>query len=179
MGAGKSTTGPILAARLGWRFVDADRHLEQQTGLTIADYFSSMGEAEFRRVEAEVVSQLHRERELVLALGGGAIESESTRRLLSDSLDTCVVFLKAPLEVLIDRCEQQPQAAVRPLLGQRDAVARRFHSRQRHYETAHITVETDSLPPIQVADLILDRLQDGPFSLPAPIAAGQTKAGQI
>jgi shikimate kinase len=142
------------------------------------------GEAEFRRVEAEVVAHLHREQQLVLALGGGAIECESTRQLLSGSPDTCVVFLKAPLEVLLDRCERQPDASIRPLLGQRDALAQRFRSRQRHYETAHFTVETNGLPPLEVAGLILGRLREGSFSLPEPVEAAQgntekIKAGHI
>jgi shikimate kinase len=179
MGAGKSTTGPILATRLGWRFIDADRHIEEKTGLTVADFFSSQGEAEFRRVEAEVVADLHREQELVLALGGGAIENESTRRLLSTSSDTCMIFLRAPLEVLMDRCARQSNGATRPLLSQRDMLARRFHSRQRHYETAHISVDTQGLPPLNVAELILERLQEGPFSLPAPVDSGEIKAGHI
>src|SRR5271165_6116012 len=88
MGAGKSTAGPILAERLGWRFLDADYYLQDQAGATIAELFSTLGEAEFRRMEAEVFAKLHRQRDLVLALGGGAIESESTRSLLQQSNET-------------------------------------------------------------------------------------------
>src|SRR5271155_1436684 len=123
MGAGKSTAGPILAERLGWRFIDADIYLQNRKGSTIADLFSNHGETAFRRMEAEVFSELHGERDLVLALGGGAIESESTRFLLRQSNDTCVVFLNAPLEILIDRCEKQIGAAIRPVLRQRDALS--------------------------------------------------------
>jgi len=158
MGAGKSTVGPILAERLGWRFIDADHYLQNRNGTTIGDLFSTHGEAAFRRMEAEVFAELHRERDLVLALGGGAIESESTRFLLRQSNDTCVVFLNAPLEILIDRCEKQIGAAIRPVLRQRDALSQRFHSRLPHYEQAHVTVDTEDLHPDNVVDRILRQL---------------------
>lgn len=158
MGAGKSTVGPILAERLGWRFADSDHHLQARAGMAIAELFSTVGEAHFRRMEAEAVAELHREGGLVLALGGGAIESEATRSLLARSSDTFVVFLKAPLKVLIERCENQPDAAVRPVLRQRDTLAERFQARLPHYERAHLTVETKGLSAEAVADSILDSL---------------------
>jgi len=164
MGAGKSTIGPLLAQRLGWRFVDSDYRLEEKTGARIADLFSELGEPEFRRIEAQLVAELHRDRELVLALGGGAMESESTRLMIAEASDTCVVFLKAPLEILIERCEQQPDAAIRPILNQRNLLDQRFRSRQRHYESAHITVETHGESPATVVDSILKKLQES-FSL--------------
>lgn len=160
MGAGKSTAGPILAERLGWRFIDADQYLQNRTGTTIADLFSSRGEAAFRQMEAETFADLHEERDLVLALGGGAIESESTRSLLEQSRDTCVVFLNAPLHVLISRCDQQPDAAIRPVLRERDALGERFRSRLPHYRRAHITVDTEGLHPTKVVDRILCQLAE-------------------
>ncbi len=167
MGAGKSTVGPILASRLGWRFVDADRHLQNKTGATIADLFLHHGEAGFRKMEAEVFAELHQQHRLVLALGGGAIETDSTRSLLAGSPGTCVVFLKAPLEVLVERCENQPDSAIRPILRQRETLSARFQARQRHYERAHITVNTENVPPGEVADQILKCLSESAFAMQA------------
>jgi shikimate kinase len=155
MGAGKSTTGPILAQRLGWRFVDADHQLQAQTQSTIADLFDRLGEPAFRQMETVVVARLLKQRDVVVSLGGGAIETGSTRSLLGQLSGTCVVFLKAPLEVLIDRCERQEDAALRPVLKQREALDERFRSRLPHYEKAHITVETEDLAPNAVVDRIL------------------------
>jgi len=166
MGAGKSTAGPILAERLGWRFIDADHYLQNQRDATIADLFSNLGEAAFRQIEAEVFAELHRERDLVLALGGGAIESASTRSMLQQSRDTCVVFLNAPLEVLIERCDKQPDASIRPVLRQRDALSQRFHSRLPHYQRAHITVETEGLHPDEVVDRILHQVAENFPAMP-------------
>jgi shikimate kinase len=160
MGAGKSTLGPILAERLGWDFVDADRQLESETQTTIAHLFTSLGEPAFRKMEAENVTRLLGRKETVIALGGGAVETPDTRSLLTNVSETCVIFLRAPLEVLIERCEQQPDAAVRPVLSQREALRQRFLSRLPHYETAHLTVDTEGLNPQFVADEILRQMVD-------------------
>jgi shikimate kinase len=160
MGAGKSTIGPLLANRLSWRFIDADHYLQEKTGATIPELFSRLGEAEFRRLEAEAFTELHRETELVLALGGGAVETESTRALLANAENTHVVFLKASFDTLIERCERQTAAVARPLLQQRGNLSHRFHARLRYYEQAHTTITTEGLDPHAVVDRILNVLVD-------------------
>jgi len=147
-----------LAERLGWHFADADHELESEAGATIAHLFSTLGEPAFRRMEAQVVARLCTTTATVVALGGGAIETESTRSLLSNSLDTYVVFLQAPLEILLDRCERQPDAAVRPVLRQREALQQRFHARLPHYQSAHLTLDTEGLDPDSVVETLLRKL---------------------
>ena len=71
-GCGKSTVGELLAARLGWEFVDADAVIEQRAGKTIREIFEDSGEPEFRRIERDVMSELLQRAELVIAAGGGA-----------------------------------------------------------------------------------------------------------
>ncbi len=166
MGAGKSTLGPILAGRLGWTFVDADLELESEAGSTIAELFTTVGEPAFRRMEAEVVARLLARPESVIALGGGAVESEATRSLLTNSPGTCMVFLRAPLEVLIDRCERQPDAAVRPILRRRDDVRQRFRARLPLYESAHITVDTEGLTPQTVTGNLLQQMLEASYVIP-------------
>lgn len=174
MGAGKSTTGPILAERLGWRFVDADHYLQTKTGFTISELFIQQGEPAFRQMEAEVFAELHRDEELVIALGGGAVETEATRSLLEQASDSCVVFLRAPLEVLIERCEKQPDAAVRPVLRRRDTLSQRFHARLPYYERSHIVVDTEGLHPRIVVDRILLQLAANSVALPFTLKAMAT-----
>src|ERR1700728_1331163 len=82
MGAGKSTVGAILAQELGWRFIDLDEVIEATSQRTVAEIFRDHGEADFRRREQQAVQQLSDEEEIVLALGGGTVENESTRSLL-------------------------------------------------------------------------------------------------
>jgi shikimate kinase len=158
MGAGKSTVGALLAQQLRWRFLDADRVLEDRTGAPIADIFAQQGETAFRALESELVRELVREHHLVLAVGGGAVETEAIRNALLQSPETCVVFLKAPLEIMISRCEQQPGAAIRPVLNDRERLRSRFASRLPHYENAHLVIETASLTVQETSQQILDAI---------------------
>ncbi len=104
MGAGKSTVGAILAREMGWQFIDLDDVIEATSQRTIAEIFRDYGEADFRRREREAVEQLSNQEQIVLALGGGAVEDESIRSLLLHPPDNCLVFLEAPLPELLARC---------------------------------------------------------------------------
>jgi shikimate kinase/3-dehydroquinate synthase len=85
MGAGKSTFGAQVAKRLGRRLVDLDRELERSLGQTVQEVFTQRGEAEFRVLEAEAALEtLANSRPAVVALGGGAVETESVRRALQE-----------------------------------------------------------------------------------------------
>ena len=96
MGAGKSTLGPGLAARLGREFVSVDAHVEAQTGKSVAELFSERGEAAFRGLEEQAAAELLGRRSLaVVELGGGALASSATRAALAEHafalrLDTSV-----------------------------------------------------------------------------------------
>jgi shikimate kinase len=164
MGAGKSTIGQLLAQRLGWRFVDTDAVIEARTGVTIARIFADQGEQAFRALEAGAVRDHAQADELVLALGGGAIEFEDTREALSQLDETFVVFLDAPLEVMVARCLSQPGAAERPVLRDRERLTARLAARLPHYRRAHLTVATADLSPEAVTRAIVEAVGD---SLPA------------
>jgi 3-dehydroquinate synthetase/shikimate kinase len=85
MGAGKSTLGAQAAERLGRRLVDLDRELERSLGQTIPQVFHERGETEFRLLEAEAALEtLVNKRPAVVALGGGAVETEPIRRALRE-----------------------------------------------------------------------------------------------
>ncbi len=162
MGAGKSTVGALLAVALGWRFVDLDRFIEQGDGedgapaKTVAEIFRTQGEAHFRRMEAAALHKLGKEERIVLALGGGTIENEGARPLLTLLPGTCMVFLDAPLPELLSRCS--PQAASRPLFTTPEALSERLERRLPLYRTAHLTVETSALSPPEVAAKVLEGL---------------------
>lgn len=82
-GAGKSTVGRKLAQRLGVDFLDTDQEIEERTGQTIAEIFATSGEAEFRKIEREVVADVLSHREGVISLGGGAVLDSETQAQLS------------------------------------------------------------------------------------------------
>lgn len=154
MGAGKSTIGPLLAKRLNWEFVDIDVAIEARAGKKVAEIFSQDGESVFRNIEAETIRDCCQRGELVMAPGGGAIETESTRHLLAGDEGTCVVFLDAPLDVLIARCLSQTNAVERPVLADREKLLSRFYSRLPYYRSAHMTIATADLTPDEVVDRI-------------------------
>ena len=156
MGAGKSTVGAILARSLGWRFVDLDDVIEASCGLSVAEIFHRHGEPAFREHERQAVEQLQQHQRIVLALGGGAVENESTRSLLLHSPGNCLVFLEAPLPELLARCTVEGK--VRPLLAAAEPLETRHARRLPHYRLAHITVLTTGLTPQDVAGQVLARV---------------------
>jgi len=161
MGAGKTTVGALLAERLGWDFVDSDRIVEARAAMTIADIFETRGEAAFRELEADAVRTACAEQQLVLALGGGAIETAATRAFLVSLTDTLVVFLEAPLDTMIARCAENAGGPVRPVLADRDRLNERWSQRLPWYRQAHLTVETGELSPDAVTESIMQRLEPG------------------
>ena len=101
-GAGKTTTGRRLAAGLGVAFADSDRMVEHRAGRTVAEIFAADGEGAFRALEAQVIADALRDFGGVLALGGGAVLSESTRAALAGS-GSPVVLLRASVRSLSRR----------------------------------------------------------------------------
>jgi shikimate kinase len=153
MGAGKSTVGAILAHDLGWKFHDLDRVIEAASRSTVAEIFKNHGEPEFRRRELAAVRHVSLEEDVVVALGGGAIEDQASRTLLLSSPGNCLVFLHGELEDLIARCTAEGKT--RPLLADLDALAARHARRLPYYRAAHITVTTTGLTPQEVANHVL------------------------
>jgi shikimate kinase len=144
MGSGKSTVGRHMADRLGWSFFDTDHEIEAAEKTTIADIFDSRGEAEFRRIENEILRQhvhwIERGRPAVVALGGGAFVDPENRELLTSHGLT--VWLDCPFETLRRRI---PEAAHRPLARDPEKFAALYESRRENYRLAdiHVVIEND------------------------------------
>ncbi len=149
MGSGKSTVGPLLAERLGWRFVDVDDVIEAEAGTKIADLFAQHGEAAFREREHDVITRLAQDEKLVLALGGGAIETEATRALLLGGKRTLLVHLEVELETTLKRCAGTE--LTRPVLADRANLAARYAKRLPLYRKAHVSIKVDGLTPEEAA----------------------------
>jgi shikimate kinase len=118
MGAGKSSIGRRLAARLGIPFSDADAEIEQAAGMSIADIFEAHGEPSFRSGEARVIARLLEHGPQVLATGGGAFMNPQTRANIQGK--GISVWLKAELDVLARRLRRRSD---RPLLKTADPMA--------------------------------------------------------
>jgi shikimate kinase len=112
-GTGKSSVGRRVARLLGRPFRDADEEIEVRTGRTVREIFAADGEPAFRDIEAKVMEDLLRADEAcVIAAGGGAVVTASTRKLLAEP-DVFVVWLDASPEFLASRTTKK---AHRPLL---------------------------------------------------------------
>ena len=153
MGSGKSTTGPLLAAHLGWKFVDVDDVIEAEAGCTIAELFARHGETPFRELERDTIARLAAGDALVLALGGGAVEHPETRTRLKSSPETLLVHLEVELETTLARCKGTE--GMRPILADRANLADRYQRRLPLYREAHVSIPVDKLTPEQVVDAIL------------------------
>lgn len=159
MGAGKSTVGGLLAAKLGWQFVDVDAAIEAMHGASIAALFQQHGEAWFRRVEHATILDFLGIDRLVLALGGGAIEDERTRQLLLDSEGTRLVHLEASLETVLLRCSGTEET--RPVLRDRANLESRYARRLPLYRQAHLSVPVDAVDPETVTEMLCSLLSVG------------------
>ncbi len=153
MGSGKTTVGPLVAARLGWRFVDADDEIVAETGVTITEFFARHGENAFRELERATIARLAEEDGLVLALGGGAIENPATRNLLLTSAGLFLVHLEVELATTLSRC--RGTEGTRPILADQPNLAARYERRLPLYRKAHVTITADAMTPDEVTEAIL------------------------
>jgi shikimate kinase len=147
-GAGKTTVGGLLAARLGVGFRDVDHDIEAAAGKSIADIFTGDGEPVFRELEENAVATGLAEHDGVLALGGGAILSARTRERLAEHV---VLFLNVGMSEGVQRTGL---SGARPLLSgvnPRATFKALLDARLPLYrEVARIEVLTDELEPEQV-----------------------------
>ncbi|HWF16621.1 MAG TPA: shikimate kinase [Acidimicrobiales bacterium] len=166
MGAGKTTTGQLVAQRLGWDYRDSDADVEATTGLTVPELFARDGEAAFRQAEAQALANsCAEEKPCVISVAGGAVLSAANRRLIQDC--GTVVWLRAQPKKLAERVGD---GAGRPLLGDDPgaALVRLSEERNPYYaEVADAVIDVDELSPNEVADRVLAAAQVGQAS-PAP-----------
>lgn len=153
-GSGKSTVGPLLAARLGWSFVDLDDEIVRRADQSIAEIFATAEESGFRRREAEATAALAHRGPMVVAPGGGWMLDPANAVALGGVSQ--MVYLKVSPEVAASRIGGA--AAERPLLAGPNLAARigeLLRQREETYLQAKYTVSVDVLAPDDIASLIV------------------------
>jgi XRE family aerobic/anaerobic benzoate catabolism transcriptional regulator len=158
-GAGKSTLGKILAKRIGWNFVELNKEIEAQNGLSVAEIIALYGQEGFRRMEQAALNQLLARKELmVLATGGGIVSEPLTFDLILSSFYT--IWIKADPEEHMGRVRKQGD--LRPMADDRSAMAELRNilvSREPLYARASAVVDTAGLSVDAAAARLVDTVR--------------------
>ncbi len=160
MGCGKSCIGRELNSLTGWSLIDLDQWIENQQGRSIRQIFSEHGEAVFRKIEAEALSQVISEHtgetHTILSLGGGALTTPESASLIH--WKTLCIYLKAGMETLVYNLSNWP--GDRPILGDhpdenalRKRITELMNQRSSVYEqTSHIVIDIDGKSYSSIAE---------------------------
>ncbi len=171
-GAGKSTLGRMLAKKIGWKFVELNKEVEAQNGLSVAEIIALYGQEGFRRMEQAALNQLLARKELmVLATGGGIVSEPLTFDLILSSFYT--IWLKAEPEEHMGRVRKQGD--LRPMADDRSAMAELrtiLKSREPLYARASAVVDTAGLSLDAAAARLIDAVAPVLQSEPRMFARG-------
>jgi XRE family transcriptional regulator, aerobic/anaerobic benzoate catabolism transcriptional regulator len=166
-GAGKSTLGKMLATRIGWDFVELNKEIEAENGLSVAEIIALYGQEGFRRMEQAALGQLLARKELmVLATGGGIVSEPVSFDLILSSFYT--IWVKAEPEEHMARV--RGQGDLRPMADDRSAMAELrtiLKSREPLYARASAVVDTSGLS--------VDAAAAGLFNAVTPVLQNQAR----
>ena len=157
MGSGKSTIGKNLSKKLGIDFFDSDKEIELREKIKITNIFSSNGEKYFRDLEEKINLKLLKYKNIVLALGGGAFENSSVRKV---ALEKCnCIWLKCSLNLLEQRCNFKKN---RPLLENKNIkkeLLKLDKIRRKNYSKAHLSINVGGKTKYQVTKELLNQIK--------------------
>ncbi len=157
MGAGKTTVGKSLASYLNKTFIDSDHEIQKRTGVKISVIFEIEGEAGFRKREAEMLRELLKINNIVLATGGGVILNKENRELLKQN--GTIVYIRATVDDLWNRTRHDKSRPILQTLDLQAKLAELYDQRDPIYrETAHVIVESGKQSILQMVKLIAQQL---------------------
>ena len=156
MGSGKTQTGPYLARKINYAFVDTDDVIEKAAKQSIAAIFEKDGETGFRDLEKQVLKEISQHHSLVIATGGGLVTLPENWGILHQGI---VIWLDLDLNRSIQRIERDEKE--RPLLIKEDLAhtySQIYESRKSIYLESDLRIEVEDQSPSEVASMIADRL---------------------
>ena len=156
-GAGKSTVGQMVAAKLGRTFLDFDTELERREGMPLSQIFGERGEAGFRELEKKLTEEMKALGGMVLSPGGGWVGDPEVVGLLRPP--AILFYLRVRPETALKRLSGA--VGSRPLLNRPDALGelnKLFEQRRAAYQAADHEIGTELLTPEQVTEQIVAKL---------------------
>lgn len=153
MGTGKSTVGKEIARKLNRNFLDTDKIIEKKQNQTIFEIFEKDGEACFRNLERQVVADICKNDNKIIATGGGTLLDNNNFNLLSR---TGIIFcLTANIDILISRlgdCRTRPLAAPKSKIE----IKELYESRKGGYAKLPNHIDTTDISPKETAETIIN-----------------------
>ena len=141
MGAGKTSVGRRLAARLGWPFIDLDDEIEKVAGESVREIFENVGEGGFREIESRILAESMRQDPAVVATGGGTLTFP--RNLAAARSAGLVVWLNPEFVTLTRRIGGKGKKD-RPLFRDEATVLALYRERLPAYALADLKVDVGS-----------------------------------
>lgn len=159
MGGGKSYIGNKLAKLLvHFSYIDTDKEIEENTGITISELFETHSEKYFRALESEIINKISQNRNQIISIGGGAFENpENINALRKNGL---VFYLKAPAKELFKRIENETG---RPMLGTDFSVKtieNLLKKREKNYLKADFIIDTNQKQAYTILNDILKEYEN-------------------
>ena len=157
MGAGKTTIGRLLAAKLHFEFIDSDHIIEERTGANIPWIFDVEGEEGFRKRETAILEEVITLDKTVIATGGGIVVKACNREILKSA--DAVIYLTATIDQLVSRTSKDKKRPLLQVDNPREKIISLFNERDPLYrESATHTILTDQSSPKLVVQKILDAI---------------------
>ena len=155
MGSGKTSVGKIVAKALTKEFHDTDQEIEENTGVDISHIFDVEGETGFRKREEKLVAVITQKKNIVLATGGGAIESENNRRYLANN--GFVIYLETSIEDQVLRAKPNRKRPLLQNVEPKKKLQELMQKRKSLYESiADTIVKTEGHKPYSLAKEVIE-----------------------
>jgi shikimate 5-dehydrogenase/shikimate kinase len=150
MGAGKTTVGRQLSARMEWDFLDVDDMCEEAAGKSISEIFQDYGEETFRRLEKEQIEKSLHSKDTIIALGGGALMTPGISQMLKDNAFT--IWLYQPQETIKKRCALSSQ---RPLFDLASFKKRMVEREPSYLLASDLIIDSEGGSVEETADFLI------------------------
>jgi len=153
MGTGKTAVGRELAKKKKWQFIDLDELIELKEKRSISDIFAKSGEPYFRRLEHEVLKQVSREKNFVVACGGGIVINKENIKIMRET--GMVICLTASPGVILNRTSSYAHRPLLNVANPKEQIEFLLKLRAPYYAQADKTIETSNLSIGQVAGSVI------------------------